>query len=260
MTLTHRCRWILAGFLVIAGPSPAIAAPAKALNARPPLVQTRTLGELTATDSPAWPLVQQWLGDAPSAEVLAPNQMQADRALVALQVTVRSPLGAVVHRTGGILVDHGWLRILGSGSRRLPRALPDWNSNKSATDVGGRPTLLLVADDVLGGFFAINGGGLPGPTGNVFYFAPDSLQWEDLGMGHSAFMAWALSPKLGTFYSGMRWTGWETEVRAVAGDQGLSVYPPLWAKGPAIGQRSRRPVPVQELYDVAMVAREQLTK
>ena len=26
----------------------------------------------------------------------------------------------------------------------------------------------------MGGFFEINGGGLPGPSGNVFYLAPDT--------------------------------------------------------------------------------------
>ena len=36
------------------------------------------------------------------------------------------------------------------------------------------PSYLLVADDVLGGFFAINGGTFCGKAGNVFYYAPDS--------------------------------------------------------------------------------------
>ena len=40
----------------------------------------------------------------------------------------RSPLGAVVYETGGILVDGGWLRILGSGNARLTRTLPGWNA------------------------------------------------------------------------------------------------------------------------------------
>ena len=36
-------------------------------------------------------------------------------------------MGAVIFETGGILIDEGWLRILGSGHPRLPRSLPDWN-------------------------------------------------------------------------------------------------------------------------------------
>ncbi len=36
------------------------------------------------------------------------------------------------------------------------------------------PSYLLVADDVSGGFFAINGGAFDGKAGNIFYYAPDS--------------------------------------------------------------------------------------
>mgnify|MGYP000969392700 FL=1 len=36
------------------------------------------------------------------------------------------------------------------------------------------PGYLLVADDVLGGFFEINGGAFDGKAGNIFYYAPDS--------------------------------------------------------------------------------------
>ena len=38
---------------------------------------------------------------------------------------------------------------------------------------------LLVADDVLGGFFAINGGAFRGKAYNVFYCALDSGELED---------------------------------------------------------------------------------
>lgn len=33
---------------------------------------------------------------------------------------------------------------------------------------------LLVANDILSGFFAINGGAFGGKAGNVFYCVPDS--------------------------------------------------------------------------------------
>lgn len=45
---------------------------------------------------------------------------------------------------------------------------------------------LVVAHDVLGGVFALNGPtphaiGCPGEPGEVLYFAPDALAWEALG-------------------------------------------------------------------------------
>ncbi|WP_257638033.1 DUF2625 family protein [Campylobacter concisus] len=44
---------------------------------------------------------------------------------------------------------------------------------------------LLAANDVLDGFFAINGGAFGGKAGNVFYCVPDSGKWEDAQLGYS---------------------------------------------------------------------------
>lgn len=49
-------------------------------------------------------------------EILPRDPAAAEAELVKTQVTTRSVMGAVVYETGGILIDRGWLRILGSGS------------------------------------------------------------------------------------------------------------------------------------------------
>ena len=36
----------------------------------------------------------------------------------------------------------------------------DWNFSKSFNQSGDKPKYLLVADDVIGGYFALNGGSL----------------------------------------------------------------------------------------------------
>src|SRR5258707_6347690 len=122
----------------------------------------KPIEQLINREQPGWPLVQQWLSEASNpVEVLpAPDDAARKQALVETQVTTRSPMGAVIYETGGILVDHGWLRILGSGHPRLPRSLPGWNRPRSYAGSGVPPPFLLVADDVAGGFFAIDGGGL----------------------------------------------------------------------------------------------------
>jgi len=219
----------------------------------------RTLEELTATQDPAWPIVRAWIETATnSVDVLPVDRARADASLLSLQVTTRSPMGALVHETGGLLVDHGWLRILGSGSARLPRSLPDWNEGKAESPPGVPPPFLLIADDVFGGFFAVDGGGLTGVPGKIHYFAPDSLDWQNLDSSYSAFVRFALSGDLEHFYRDSRWPNWLDEIADLPGDRALLVYPFIWTKGPPIAERSRRSVPVGELWDLQQDIRRQL--
>ncbi|NUO54147.1 MAG: DUF2625 domain-containing protein [Polyangiaceae bacterium] len=222
-------------------------------------MKKRPLDELLDKKEPAWPTVCEWTRKATNhVEVLPPDPARRADTLVSIQVTTRSPMGAIVYESGGMLVDHGWLRILGSGHPRLPRSLADWNRERGMTDEAAPPSALLVADDVLGGFLALNGGAFPSKPGSVFYFAPDSLDWEDMTMGYSDFVAWALSGNLDKFYETSRWPGWPEEVSAVPGDRAIMIYPFLWAKGDRIADRSRRAVPVAELFDLQMHLRSQM--
>ena len=209
----------------------------------------RPLSELVDKEDPAWPEVQEWIAAATNhVEVLPVDEANRDAALHAIQVTTRSPMGALVYETGGLLIDHGWLRILGSGHSRLPRSLASWNEGRTMFGDGEPPGYLLVADDVLGGFFAINGGTLGEEMGSVFYFSPDSADWECLDIGYSEFLMWSLQGDVAGFYESMRWPGWEQEISALNGDQAISVYPFLSAKGPPIAERHRGVVPISEMF------------
>ncbi|MBL7756822.1 MAG: DUF2625 family protein, partial [Chitinophagaceae bacterium] len=87
--------------------------------------KTRSLEELINKSDPGWVLVKQWIDSAKNkVEILPADIKKAEDALVKLQVTTRSPMGAIVYMTGGLLVDRGWIRILGSGSAKLGRSLP----------------------------------------------------------------------------------------------------------------------------------------
>jgi hypothetical protein len=92
----------------------------------------------------------------------------------------------------------------------------------------------------------------------VHYFAPDSLDWESLGMGYSDFLRWTLLGDLEEFYEGQRWPNWSGDVSVLAGDQAFSTYPPLWAKGPPVEERSRKAVPMAELFGLQFDIRRQL--
>jgi hypothetical protein len=110
-----------------------------------------------------------------------------------------------------------------------------------------------VADDALGGFFAW----FREPR-SVHYLAPDTFDWEDLGLGYSDWLASCFTDRLAAFYEELRWPGWEAEVEQLAGDRGLHVVPPLVARGPPLADRSRRATPVEELWTWALDLQRQL--
>jgi hypothetical protein len=162
-------------------------------------------------------------------------------------------LGAVIYETGGILVDGGWLRVLGSGHARLTRTLPGWNAGRSHG-------FHLVADDAVGGFFALNGGALGADPMKLYYLAPDSLDWEPMGIGYPEFLQWAFAGNLDQFYAWIRWRGWEDDVRTLHGDRCYGFYPFLFTKEGAGGCGRRAEAPVQEVWSFQMDMRKQLGK
>lgn len=207
----------------------------------------RTPDDLITTDEPAWPDITALAAEHDRATILPVDPEHGRRVLWRLQVTARSWLGGLALNCGGILADHGWFRLLGGGSEHLPD-LAAMNGLADPVVPRPSPSLLVVGYDVLGGVFAIDGGGLEIAPGEVCYFAPDSLEWEGLGGGHGAFVGAVLSGGFGDAFDSLRWPGWEEEVAALRPDEGLSlVPPPFTAQGHDIASVSRRAVPIREL-------------
>jgi hypothetical protein len=223
--------------------------------------QLKPLNELLSHEDPAWELVSEWIEQSANpVEVLSKDQNQAETALYQTQVTVWSLLGAIIYETGGILVDHGWLRILGSGNEKLDRTLPNWNKGKTFNETGERPKFLLIADDVVGGFFALNGGALGKDQGNVYYFAPDTLKWEPTNLAYSDFIWWAFNGNLEDYYAPFRWENWREDISELNGNQGISFYPFLWTSYTDINDLSRKPVPITEIWNLQQDLIKQLNK
>lgn len=78
-----------------------------------------------------------------------------------------SVLGTILYNCGGIIVDK-WIHIFGSGE--LNFALK--NKNFPYDNI-------VVAEDIIGGLFIYMN------DGNISYFAPDSLEFEDLEITYS---------------------------------------------------------------------------
>nr|VDG62888.1 Protein of uncharacterised function DUF2625 [Streptococcus thermophilus] len=208
----------------------------------------RDIESLVAVDNPAWPHLQQALAESDAA-VLPVAPEQGRRSLWELQVTAASAMGAVALHTGGIVVDHGWVRLYGGGSEHLPSIA---EANGLGGSVSAPPGELVVGHDVLGGLFAIDGGALGVAPGEVCYFGPDTLTWDGLGGGYSAFLLAALGGGLEVVFEGLRWPGWQDEVASLALNQGIFLYPPpSTVQGGDVSKATRSVVSIRELLGTA---------
>ena len=79
-------------------------------------------------------------------------------------------MGSIALETGGLLIDHGWIRILGAGAEAMNSTLASWNGLEATREIAPIDDALVVANDAVGGLFALNGGAFDGEPGSVFYF------------------------------------------------------------------------------------------
>jgi hypothetical protein len=207
-----------------------------------------------------WIIVKQWIDAAKNnVEILSFDSSKAKEALYLTQVTTRSPMGAIIFMTGGLLIDNGWIRILGSGNEKLNRSVPAWNKGKSFKEYGEQPKFLLIADDAIGGFFAVNGGEFGKDAGKIYYLSPDNLEWESLDLTYTDFLDFCFNGDLNDFYSNLRWNNWRGEVSMLDGNKVYNFFPFLWTKeGKDINKSSRKQIPIEEQYSFSLHMRKQL--
>lgn len=205
-----------------------------------------------------WGLIKSLIAKAKNkVEVLPSQPVNADDTLY--HILQGSTMGVIIHETGGILVDGGWIRILGSGGAKMNRSLTEWNNKRLITDGVQHAPSLLVADDAIGGFFAINGGDLGGDIGSIYYLSPDNLMLESLNLGYADFLNFCFSGNLDEFYKGLRWKNWRADISTLSGNQAFSFYPYLWsAEGKNVDKDERKIVPVAEIFTFEMDTRKQL--
>ncbi|GLL00679.1 DUF2625 domain-containing protein [Dactylosporangium matsuzakiense] len=209
----------------------------------------RSLAELISDDRSVWAEIEAAVSRSPYAiELLPADPDRAAACLHRLQVATTSWLGALVYRSGGLIVDGGWLRVLGSG--RPSRRLADIHEVNELFDAAG----MVVAQDVLGGEFVWRQGEAQGEVGarpTIHYFAPDTLGWEDLTLGYTDWLYAMLTGAADRFYHSWRWPGWRDEVAACPLDTGIHTVPPLFSKECRdLDGRSRRPVAMTQLLSV----------
>ncbi|NNG18072.1 DUF2625 family protein [Naumannella sp. ID2617S] len=179
--------------------------------------------------------------------VMGATDTSASASLHSQGITPDSAIGAFAQHCGAVLVDGGWLRLLGAGVPGLPGL---HRANQSPAESPTAP--FVVAVDVLAGVFAVNGGSIPDAApGHVCHWAPDTLAWRDLGLTHTEWAAWVATDGVDDFYTRVRWPGWRQTLSRVRLDQGAHLHPPPFTpEGRDRGRVSVAVIPFIELISV----------
>lgn len=104
----------------------------------------------------------------------------------------------------------------------------------------------LIAYDILGGLFAINIEKL----NSIEYFAPDTLEWEDLEIDYKEFLYWVTTNQLDTFYQELIVPDLLILDLSLEKNEVVLTYPFLWSMEYAPSGAVRKIVPFKELLEM----------
>ena len=97
-------------------------------------------------------------------------------------------------------------------------------------------------------------------NGNIGYFAPDCLEFEDMEIHFNQFLYWCIHGDTDTFYADYRWEGWREDCLKLNCDDGVAFYPFLWAEAENLESRTRRIVPMKEIIGLEFDFLRQMDK
>ncbi|MCE5170822.1 DUF2625 domain-containing protein [Paenibacillus profundus] len=183
------------------------------------------------------------------AVILPASSERGQETLQRLQVSEGSYLGSIARYSGGVLINLGWIKLLGSGSELVYGDLLSWNGLGDDTDISPLRGACTIAYDMAGGFFAVNGGLFEEEGHSVYYFAPDTLEWENTELAYSEFLAWLANGDLELYYRTFRWSNWQEDAASMDANQVISYFPPLWSEEGSAETSSRKAVHIEEIWN-----------
>ena len=116
--------------------------------------------------------------------------------------------------------------------------------NENYIEEADLPDYKVIGMDIFGGAFLMD------TVKRMFYFAPDTLDIEEMNLNYDDFICWTEQGDVNGFYESFLWEGWEEMARLADESQGISIYPPLWAEEYNAKTASRRVVPLKELLGI----------
>lgn len=155
-------------------------------------------------------------------------------------------LEEIVNNTMGICINN-CVRILGNGDNISWQDIIEFNLQyKKIID----EQKILVANDIFGGLFCINGQELKENNETIWYFAPDLLEWMDLELNYFDFIKSISSANFEIFYKDFIWKSFYNELNNVKYNQGVFVYPFLWSKECEINSAEKNIISISEIISL----------
>lgn len=194
-----------------------------------------------------WSKIKQMLYESKHEMIIFEGTIDAGQSeCEKLSIPKDSVLATVVKNCSGIYIDN-WIRILGQGNEKQNGVM---HYNCCLLEHSIIKGMFIVANDVVGGIYAINISGFETDKNKIWYFAPDTLEWESLGMKYLDFIAWAAQGNLNDFYEAMRWDEWRNDCKKLEFNTCYLIYPFLWAKECDINTASKKIVLLDELISL----------
>ncbi len=175
-------------------------------------------------------------------EIIPPDVQCAKTNSEYFQANEQTAFGMLINQSGGAVVE-GVVRLLGS------TADPNLRDIKAFNERFGGNGFVILGDDIFGGIFALNLGLLPECPGNMIYFAPDTLEFEDMEIKLSQFFEFLRNSDLSEFYGQFSPEEYDA-LRAmnVEFNKILHILPPQWSDEFNTEKHDVRAIGIDEYY------------
>lgn len=189
-----------------------------------------------------WKEIKKMITESKNKIKLECSNEENELTLTKLNINKESALGQMVLNLSALKIND-YLRVLGGGNDSI-------NSITSSNEIIRKfynENKLIIANDIFGGLYALSNRHFDGVADNVWYFAPDLLEWENLKITYIQFIGWVCSKNLEKFYKSFLWKDMDLFIKDIKGNQGVLVYPFLWSKECNIETADKKIVLFEEL-------------
>ena len=191
-----------------------------------------------------------------SINILINEKNEYGNILEKMGVNENSALGQIIIKTAGIIVENT-IRVYANGNDLDMRNIYHFNLELEQYLGNQR---LVIADDIFGGLFALNKEAFQSTKEEIWYFAPDTLEWENLEINYKEFIDWISRNSLNEFYSAFKWSDYYKDVKDIKFNQGILVYPFLWSNECNIETAEKKIVPFSELITLNLEYKEKFNR